>query len=98
VILIPRTPEHRGVLRPWGKRIAPIPALTWLAYCLDIELDRPKGQEEHIDFKDMPQMPHLCGVKDKRYLFIVSQDPKDAGMMFALWSPKMTITAHGIEN
>lgn len=98
VILIPRTPEHRGVLELWGKNIAPAPALAWLAYCLDIELSRPKGQEEHIDFKEMENLPHLCGIKDKRYLFVIPQEARHKGMMFALWSPRMEITAHGIVN
>lgn len=98
VILIPRTPDHRGVLDKWGKAIAPMPALTWLAYCLDIELARPKGRAEHLDFKEMHNLPHLCGVKGKRYLFVVPQEAHHKGMMFALWSPKLEITAHGIVN
>lgn len=98
VVLIPRKPEHRGVLERWGRSITPNPVLTWLALCLDIELARDRGTEQHLDFKEMPKMPHLCAVKGKKYLFVISQDPKDRGEMYALWSPQLEITEHGIIN
>lgn len=97
VILIPRKPSHRGSLDLWKRKIAPMPALAWLGYCLDIELSRPRGEEAFIDFKQMKKLPHLAGVPNKNYLVIMPQDQQGDDLMI-LWSPRLTITDHGIEN
>ncbi len=90
VILVPYEPGMRLYGRVFRRPVA----LTYLGYAMDVQLRRPEGEDEFINFSHLDDLPYLAADPSRCMLVVIDQDTMQ---VYVLWSPDLRVTERGIE-